>query len=130
MPNYDAIRFAPPAPVAFVTLRNTTNGVAVAEVPMLLDSGADVTMVPMPSVRQLNLSIDPNLSYELAGFDGRRSSTQAVNLDLIFLRRTFRGQFLLIDQEIGILGRNLLNHLFLLLDGPNSSWSEKRSAGA
>lgn len=83
MPAYDAIQFEPPAPVALVTLRNTVNGVAVSEVPMLIDSGADVTLVPRRSADQLNLTIDRTLSFELEGFDGIRSSAQAVNLDLI-----------------------------------------------
>ena len=91
---------------------------------MLIDSGADVTLVPLRSVVTLNLAIDRTLSFELEGFDGRSNSAQAVHLDLIFLRRTFRGRFLLIDQECGIVGRNILNHLMLLLDGPNSTWAE------
>lgn len=127
MPAYDAIRFAPAAPTALVTLCNAGSGIMVPDVPMLLDSGADVTLVPLQSVLQLDLSIDRSLSFELEGFDGRTSSAQAVELDLIFLQRTFRGRFLLIDQSIGILGRNVLNRLALLFDGPNSSWSEQRS---
>jgi hypothetical protein len=44
MPAYDATRFTPPAPLAKVTLRNPANGAALPDVPMLLDSGADVTV--------------------------------------------------------------------------------------
>lgn len=40
------------------------------------------------------------------------------------LGRTFRGQFLVIDEEVGVLGRNILNALALLLDGPQQTWSE------
>jgi hypothetical protein len=47
-----------------------------------------------------------------------------VQLELVFLQKRFRGQFLLIDQPIGILGRNILNALSLLLDGPNARWDE------
>ena len=35
-----------------------------------------------------------------------------------------RGQFLLIDQEWGILRRNILNAISLILDGPDQSWNE------
>jgi hypothetical protein len=57
-------------------------------------------------------------------FDGRTSAAQVVRLDLILLRWVFRGRFLLIDQDCGILGRDILNHLSLLVDGPRLNWRE------
>jgi len=45
---------------------------------------------------------------------------------MIFLNRTFRGRFLLINQERGVMGRDILNRVSLLLDGPDLSWSERR----
>jgi hypothetical protein len=45
-------------------------------------------------------------------------------LDLLFLGRAFRGRYLLIEAEHGILGRDILNHVILLLDGPRQQWSE------
>jgi len=125
MPVYDAALFTPPAPLARVILRNSANGATLPDVPMLLDSGADVTLVPQGSVGSLGVSIDPNEGYELMGFDGSRSVAHAVYLDLVFLKRTFRGRFLLIDQASGILGRDILNHISLLLDGPRLSWGEQ-----
>jgi len=62
----------------------------------------------------------------LMGFDGSVSQAQAVQLNLIFLRRRFKGRFLLIQQEWGILGRDVLNHVSLLLDGPHLMWNEQR----
>lgn len=35
-----------------------------------------------------------------------------------------RGQFLLIDQVYGILGRNVLNAISLTMDGPKRQWRE------
>ena len=107
MPAYDATQFQPPAPIAYVTLRNATTGTVASDVPMLLDTGADNT-------------------YELVGFDGNKSLAQVVHVELVFCRRTFRGQFLLIDQFYGILGRNVLNAVPLLLDGPQFTWDEQR----
>jgi hypothetical protein len=46
MPAYDASRFNPPAPLAMVTLRNTDNDKTVVGMPMLLDTGADVSLIP------------------------------------------------------------------------------------
>jgi hypothetical protein len=126
MPVYDDHFFTPPAPLARVTLRHPENGTTVSEVPMLLDSGADVTLIPQASVSLLGTTMRINESYELMGFDGSVSQAQAVQLNLIFLRRRFKGRFLLIKQEWAIIGRDVLNHVSLLLDGPHLTWSEQR----
>ena len=124
MPVYEAISFVPPAPVAHVTLKNRNTGVAWADVPMLLDTGADVTLVPLAVIDHLGLEASSTVQYELEGFGGSTSLAQVVHLELIFLRRTFRGQFLLVDQEWGIIGRNILNSVSILLNGPASTWDE------
>jgi hypothetical protein len=126
MPTYDADAFDPAAPVAQVTLLNPQNRNLVTAVPMLLDSGADVTLIPALAANQLGLSGDVNETYEIMGFDGNKSVATAVRLEMLFLNKTFRGRFLLIDQEWGILGRDILNLVSLLMDGPNLSWREQR----
>jgi hypothetical protein len=126
MPAYDASQFNPPAPLAQVTLRNPERNTELAGVAMLVDSGADVTLVPRSAVQMLGVDIVAERSYELMGFDGNISVATPVELDLVFLKRVFRGQFLIIDQESGILGRDVLNHLALLFDGPQLTWSEHR----
>jgi len=130
MPSYDSTQFDPPAPTARVTLRNPDSGAVCADVPMLLDSGADVSLIPQSVASLLNIAAVPNASYELMGFDGATSFAHVVRLELVFCRRTFRGQFLLIDQAWGILGRNVLNALPLLFDGPHLTWDEYRAAVA
>ncbi len=91
---------------------------------MLLDTGADVTLLPRHLVGQLGVTPSAEKAYELTSFDGSVSSAQVVYMELVFLRRTFRGQFLLIDQEWGIIGRNILNAVPLILDGPHLVWEE------
>jgi hypothetical protein len=129
MPAYDDHFFTPPAPLARVTLRHPENGTTVSDVPMSLDSGADVTLIPQASVALLGTTILSNESAELMGFDGSVSQAQAVQLDLIFLRRRFKGRFLVSMQEWGIIGRDVLNHVSLLLGGPHLTWSEQRASG-
>jgi hypothetical protein len=124
MPAYDATRFEPPAPLARVILRNPDTSTVWPDVPMLLDSGADVTLIPQTAVEMLGVVTVPDRHYELVGFGGITSFASVVRLELIFCRRTFRGQFLLIDQAWGILGRNVLNAVSLLLDGPRLVWDE------
>lgn len=124
MPTYDTAWFEPPAPLARVSLHNPDNNAALSDVPMLLDSGADVSLIPQNAVSHLGLELASDKGYELVGFAGGVSFAQAVTLDLVFMGRTFKGQFLVIDQEWGIIGRNILNAIGLVLDGPRLTWNE------
>ncbi|MDQ1640110.1 MAG: hypothetical protein QOF62_3449 [Pyrinomonadaceae bacterium] len=125
MPTYDSKVFDPPAPLARVSLKALHDGAIVTDVPMLIDSGADVTLMPETLINELRLELDQNESYELASFDGQKSAAKSVQLDLVFQTRTFRGRFLLINSDSGILGRNVLNHFALVLNGPGLSWEEQ-----
>ena len=124
MPAYDVHLFHPPAPLAQVQLRIPNTTIAISDVPMLIDSGADVTLVPRQSVTLLGAIIDPDTHYEVMGFDGHKSAVQVVTLDLSFLSRIFKGRFLITDQECGVLRRDVLNHVALLLNGPRLNWDE------
>ena len=125
MPTYDA-RFDPPAPVASATLRHPDSGARAPDVPLLIDTGADVSLLPRAATERLGVSPEKGRRYELVGFDGSRSFAEVVILDVIFFQRAFRGPYLLTDEARGILGRDVLNHILLLLDGPRGQWSEYR----
>ena len=126
MPKYDSENFDPPAPVAYVTLRNPATGTSFSNVPMLIDTGADITMLPLQFVDQLEIEPEDDKIYEVQGFDGEAKFVKMVQLEMIFLGRKFGGQFLLIDQPMGILGRNILNTLSILFDGPRAKWDENK----
>jgi hypothetical protein len=121
MPAYDDVRFAPPAPVASVEIRHPDSGESVVNVPMLVDSGADATLLPRIAVESLGI-VGTGERYQLMAFDGAISESEAIRADLIFLRKRFRGRYLLIDSEIGVLGRDVLNDCRLILDGPALAW--------
>ena len=53
--SYDATDYDPPAPVAQVILRNVDSGEMVADVLLLLDTGADVTLLPRDTIEQLGV---------------------------------------------------------------------------
>jgi hypothetical protein len=108
MPAYDHDRFAPAAPVAIVSLRHPDSGATIADVPMLIDSGADATLLPGAAVASLGLEGTGEL-YRLVAFDGTTNESEAVRAVLVFLNKTFRGRFLQVDSEVGVLGRNVLN---------------------
>ena len=126
MPKYDAENFDPPAPVAYVSVRDPATGASLSNVPMLIDSGADVTLLPAGYVEQLGMQPVRDVAYEIQGFDGESKLANMVELELVFLGKKFSGQFLLIDQPIGILGRNILNVLSITFDGPRGKWDEHK----
>lgn len=122
MPQYDFTHYSPPAPIALVTLQNQSNLITHNRVPMLMDTGADITLVPQWAIQAIGLLEDIEQGYELAGFNDEKSIAYPVTLNLIFEKRTFRGKFLVIDAHYGILGRNVLNAVPILLDAPNKEW--------
>jgi predicted aspartyl protease len=91
---------------------------------LLVDTGADITLLPRTAVESLGVPLLAGQQYELMGFDGSKSFAPVVMLDVLFLQRAFRGRYLLIEAERGIMGRDILNHLSLLLDGPRQQWAE------
>jgi hypothetical protein len=86
MPAYNTIRFKPTAPLARVILRNPDTSTTCSDVPMLLDSGADVTLIPQTVVDMLGAAVVPDRRYELGGFGGSTSFASVVRLELIFCR--------------------------------------------
>jgi hypothetical protein len=63
-------------------------------------------------------------SYELEAFDGTKTVSQSIQLEMQFLGKSFKGHFLMIEGDYGIIGRNILNNLSLRLDGPSQVWTE------
>ena len=121
MPDYDSAQFDPPAPLAKVLLRTPDHARSISDVAMLIDSGADVSLIPASCADQLALQSEEE-GFALRGFDGSTSLGSTVNAEILFEGRVFRGRFLLINQTYGVLGRNVLNHVTLLLDGPRLQW--------
>ena len=126
MSAYDSVDFRPPAPTALVTVRSPATGAVIPNVSLLLDTGSDVSLLPREPLAQLLDSIESSQQYEVEGFDGTRSWAPVVHLELQFLGKSFRGQFLLIDGRHGILGRNVLNAVSILFDGPSLHWKEQQ----
>jgi hypothetical protein len=122
MPAYDDVQFETPAPTTGIGLRAEGERQLLSDVPMLIDSGADMTFLPASAVNQLGLPRQAD--YEVTAFDGSESIAESVRCELIFLGQVYTGVYLIVDQPCGFLGRDVLNHVSLLLDGPRLSWSE------
>ena len=80
MPQYDADNFDPPAPVAHVSVRDSETGASLSNVPMLIDTGADVTLLPARYVEQLGTQPAQDITYEIQGFDGEPKLARMVEL--------------------------------------------------
>jgi hypothetical protein len=91
---------------------------------MLIGSGADATMLPEGIIASLGVDTSRSAQFGIIGVEGTIMLSKAVSLEMVFLGRRFRGEFLLTPNEYGILGRNVLNQIPLLLDGPGLFWSE------
>lgn len=125
MPGYEAGNFDPPAPVARVEVSGP--GGHLSDVAMLLDSGADASSVPRRVVSAVGGVVTPS-SYELELLDGTRVPAFETTLTVRVAPFQFGGAYLVVEQEYGVLGRNLLRHLVLRLDGPRQSWDFRRGA--
>ena len=123
MTNYDATSYHPAAPLASLFLRTIDGSErSIGQVPALIDTGADVTLLPRWAVEQLGLTPQVSESMKLTSFDGSIHTADTVELVVNFQGGRFQGRYALVDQPHGILGRNLLNHFRLIFDGPALIW--------
>ena len=115
---YDKENFDPPAPVLEVSLSIPTPSFSgqIVRSPALLDSGADITVIPQWIAQQLQLKyVDEVLA---SGYDGipKRTFVYSVKIildnlgDLVIRTITSDGGYVLI-------GRDILNRWSLFLKG-------------
>jgi hypothetical protein len=69
MPPYNDRLFVPPAPVARVIVHHPEREQTVEDVPVLIDSGADTTLLPRSAATSLGL-VGSGERYQLVGFEG------------------------------------------------------------
>jgi hypothetical protein len=124
MPKYNE-DFDPPAPWGQVAVRHPQTGQEVTKVPVQLDTGANITLLPKVFVEQLGVSVLTGETQELIGFNGAVTMSPIVYLQLVFAGKRVTGEFCLVEQGYGILGRDVLNEVKLMLDGPSLTWSRQ-----
>ncbi|WP_146140950.1 hypothetical protein [Haliangium sp. UPWRP_2] len=124
MTKYDSVYHQPPAPVAWVAIENPDTDERATGIPVLIDSGADSTLLPEKIIGQLGLSLNPDKAIELADFEGTGNRIKHPAAAVVVLEGLrFKGDYLFAECEIGVLGRNILNHLIFELNGPSLTWS-------
>jgi len=118
--------YSPPAPTANIKLRNPDTLETVSRVPMLLDTGSDITLLPLSYCRLIGIEPSTTDFLRLVGFDRTISVAYYIRLELIFLNKLFRGNFLVYDEAEGIIGRDILNKFSILFDGPELAWRRQK----
>ena len=113
-----------PAPLAKAVITAAFSSLFRQEVTMLLDSGADMTCVPTHIIAPFRKNLDYS-EVQTQSFDGRGwiwKKTYLLCLD--FVESDFTNlEVLETEDRIGLIGRDVLNQLKLILDGPKLSWS-------
>lgn len=97
----------------------------VSDVPLLIDTGADISIVPLAVATTVGAVIQPS-GVPIQFSTGAETVLDRAELTVEFLRYRFRGSFLVTESSYGIAGRNMLNLLMLTLDGPHLTWSLAR----
>lgn len=115
---YDTNNFNPPAPVLEVSLSSPISQGEVIKIPALLDSGADITVIPPNIAQQLQLKYVDEIS--VAGYDGIAQKVFVYSAKIIFDNL---GDFIIrvitSGGEHALVGRDILNKWSVLLKGRN-----------
>ena len=117
---YDEINFNPPAPVMEVSLSIPSvlpqGQQIILKLPALLDSGADMTVIPKWVAQQLQLKyVDEILA---SGYDGIPQKTFVYSVKVIFdSLGYFITKTVASDNDYVLIGRDILNRWSLFLKG-------------
>jgi hypothetical protein len=118
---YNTKDFDPPAPAIEAQVTAPLQSSPVQQVEMQLDSGADMTCIPKSVIPNLR-----NLRYGSVGtedFDGHSATKRTCFLCLSFAGFDFKDiEAIEIEGSFGLIGRDVLNELRLILDGRKRSW--------
>jgi predicted aspartyl protease len=113
--------FDPPAPVVPVRVASP-HGEDAVMLPMLVDTGADCTLVPLSIIRRLGFPQVDVISLTGVGGGKGRATVHAASVEVGGLRLLAR---VVAFSDEAILGRDVLNQVALLLDGPGLAISLK-----
>lgn len=113
----------PPAPFLDIVVANRTNRRWRATIPALLDTGSEITAIPEQYIERLRLY--PVGQIKLTGIHSTKINyTYSINLQILTNKFTDI-EIVSTQLEFAVVGREILNELFLTLDGPSLAFSVK-----
>ena len=122
MYRYDP-RFAPPAPYVPVQLRNPDTGTTTT-ISAKIDSGADMSVLPQAVVA--NLALEPTGDILASGYDRKPVLLPTYNVTFEIQDYTIQDVEVTVSPRNDVLlGRDVLNHLILTLNGKEQTFDLK-----
>lgn len=109
----------PPAPFIWITIGHPTNAGDVGPLPARVDTAADRTVIPQPVVDDLRLEPSNELQFEGLGGHKETLSIYPVLLTISGLEPLSAEVAAHKGEQYVLLGRDILNHYRITLDGPN-----------
>lgn len=110
--------FDPPAPFLTIQVSRINVDEPALMVECLVDTGADVSLIPQHLADTLELA--PSDAMIVEGFDGEQQQLPLFAVDVVVESVRLNGlEVVSYPTSHAILGRDVLNHLRLLLDGPS-----------
>ena len=114
----------PPAPFLDVVAEHPTTGQQLT-LPAKVDTGADISALPVIAVDQLRLR--PIRSISVEGYDSKPSSVSTYAVTLNVAHAHFQMEVIVITEPYVLLGRDVLNYFYARLDGPDLAFDLSRS---
>jgi predicted aspartyl protease len=110
--------YEPPAPVLPVRVGGLEDHDPAAMLRMLVDTGADCTLIPLKIAKSLRLPMVDKVSIQGVGGKTQQASVHAARVRVGKLRVLARVVAL---GDEALLGRDVLNRMVVQLDGPGQT---------
>ena len=113
---YD-VSLEPPAPFVPIRVSLPLEPATARTLQAQVDTAADISCIPMAVVDQLGLQ--PTRTIHVEGYDGTRAEVTTYSIVLNVADARFRlVEVVPIPEDYALLGRDVLNSLYLRLNGP------------
>lgn len=115
-----SIDYVPPAPIMDIQLGVSEGAFTIGPLSVIVDTGADATIVPTRYIEQLDIPADDQKYLRGQWGERRIVDIYWVDIGIENLRLPLMET---VADDLGnevILGRNILNKLILLLNGPKN----------
>lgn len=108
----------PPAPFIDLVVQHIELPQQSASIQAKIDTGADISALPVSVITALDLPVISKLIVE--GYDGNQSTVSTYGAALEIGNGRFRSQeFIGIHEPHALLGRDILNFFYVLMNGPD-----------